>query len=197
MDRQPSRANRLTLCLHHGSIPKLQSRACRGAAKRGAPTTQPEPLTRENGQNELETALSSPAVGKSLHPPTLQQPCQRRLHVLTAVTKRVTIFKGIREEKNMAETITAVYEKGVLRPLTPLALPESSRVEIQIMGQAADPQDERQQVRQALRDAGLVRPQPATQPVKAVSETELAAAAASLAQAGPLSQLIIDERNGR
>jgi predicted DNA-binding antitoxin AbrB/MazE fold protein len=97
----------------------------------------------------------------------------------------------------MAETITAVYEKGVLRPLTPLALPESSRVEIQIMGPAADPQDERQQVRQALQDAGLVRRQPATQPVKVVSEAQLAAAADSLAQAGPLSQLIIDERNGR
>ena len=65
------------------------------------------------------------------------------------------------------------------------------------MGPAADPQDERQQVRQALQDAGLVRRQPATQPVKVVSEAQLAAAADSLAQAGPLSQLIIDERNGR
>ena len=97
----------------------------------------------------------------------------------------------------MSETVTAVYEKGVLRPLTPLSLPESARVEIQIMGQAPDGQDMRQQVRQALTEAGLVRPRPLSQPVESVSDDRLAAAAEALAQAGPLSDLINDERDGR
>lgn len=97
----------------------------------------------------------------------------------------------------MSETVTAVYEKGVLRPLTPLSLPESARVEIQIMSQAPGSQEPRQQVRQALTEAGLVRPRPVSQPVEPVSEAQLAAAAEALAQAGPLSDLIIDERNGR
>lgn len=32
----------------------------------------------------------------------------------------------------MSQTITAVYENGVLRPLSPLALPEKARVTLQI-----------------------------------------------------------------
>ena len=32
----------------------------------------------------------------------------------------------------MDQTITAIYENGVLRPLTPLALPEHTEVEISI-----------------------------------------------------------------
>jgi len=33
----------------------------------------------------------------------------------------------------MSETIAAVYERGVLRPLTPLVLPERTHVQIQII----------------------------------------------------------------
>ena len=46
----------------------------------------------------------------------------------------------------MSETVTAVYEKGVLRPLTPLALPESTRVQLQIID-PAPPDQEQHQVR--------------------------------------------------
>ena len=40
----------------------------------------------------------------------------------------------------MSQTITAVYENGVLRPLKPLALPERTRVRLQIeRSEEADP----------------------------------------------------------
>jgi predicted DNA-binding antitoxin AbrB/MazE fold protein len=35
------------------------------------------------------------------------------------------------------ETIIAIYEHGVLRPLTPLQLPEHSRVELQVVEPAS------------------------------------------------------------
>ena len=37
------------------------------------------------------------------------------------------------EVTEMNESITVIYEDGVLRPLQPLALPEHSRVEIRIV----------------------------------------------------------------
>ena len=103
------------------------------------------------------------------------------------------------EVGKMNGTITAIYENGVLRPLTPISLPEHTQVEIQILKQplAADKIKERQQVRQALIEAGVIQPQTMTEPLQPVSETALAAAAQSLGQAGPLSDLIITERTGR
>jgi len=97
----------------------------------------------------------------------------------------------------MDRTITAVYENGVLRPLTPLSLPEHSQVELQLIKPASAVEDERRQVRQALLAAGVIRLQPATEPTQPVSETELSAAAQALGQAGPLSDLILAEREGR
>jgi len=97
----------------------------------------------------------------------------------------------------MKETIAAIYEQGVLRPLTPLALPEHTRVQIQIVALVPAVQEERHRVRQALLDAGVIRPRPTIEPVQPVSEAQLAAAADALAAAGPLSELIIAEREGR
>lgn len=97
----------------------------------------------------------------------------------------------------MNGTITVVYENGVLRPLTPLSLPEHSRIEIQIIEQVSVVTAEREQVRQALLAAGIIRPQTTTESVQPVSETALAAAAQALGQAGPLSDLIIAEREER
>jgi predicted DNA-binding antitoxin AbrB/MazE fold protein len=94
----------------------------------------------------------------------------------------------------MNRIITVVYENGVLRPLTPLSLPEHTRIEIQIVEQAPTATSEREQVRQALLEAGIIRLQTTTEPVQPVSETVLAAAAQTLGQAGPLSNLIIAER---
>jgi predicted DNA-binding antitoxin AbrB/MazE fold protein len=57
----------------------------------------------------------------------------------------------------MTQTITAVYENGILRPLTPLVLPEHSQVEIEVRsvsGQSAPTRRER--ARLALVAAGLL-----------------------------------------
>jgi predicted DNA-binding antitoxin AbrB/MazE fold protein len=97
----------------------------------------------------------------------------------------------------MSETITAVYEKGVLRPLKPLSLPESTHVEIRIIAQAPVDHKDRQQVRQALEEAGMVRPRATNGPVELVSESRLTEAANALAKAGPLSEQIIADREGR
>lgn len=97
----------------------------------------------------------------------------------------------------MIETIAAIYEEGVLRPLSPLLLPEHARVQIQIIAQMPAAQQERQRVRQALLDAGVIQPRPSTEPIPAISEAQAAAAANSLAAAGPLSELIVAERDGR
>ena len=94
----------------------------------------------------------------------------------------------------MSETVTAIYEKGILRPLTPLELPESTRVQLQIIDQTPADQ-EQHQVRQALLDAGLIRPRAASEPVEPVTEAQLTQAANALAKASPLSNLIIAERN--
>ena len=53
----------------------------------------------------------------------------------------------------METTLTAVYENGVLRPLTPLALPEHAEVEISIRTRttdAANAETHRRRVREAL-----------------------------------------------
>jgi predicted DNA-binding antitoxin AbrB/MazE fold protein len=97
----------------------------------------------------------------------------------------------------MAGTIPAIYENGVLRLLTPLALPEHTVVEIQIVKPTSATETERQRVRQVLAEAGVIQPQAVTEAIQPVSETDLAAAAQALGQAGPLSALIIAERAGR
>ena len=95
------------------------------------------------------------------------------------------------------KTITAVYEQGVLRPLTPLVLPEQTRVQIQIVVPPSTAQEERRRARQALLDAGVIRPRPPAEPVQAVSEAQLIETANVLAEAGLLSELVIAERKER
>jgi len=100
-------------------------------------------------------------------------------------------------QETLNETITAIYEQGVLRPLTPLALPEHTRIQIQIVAQPTVVQEERHRVRQALLAAGIIQPRPPVEPVQPVSEAQLTEAANALAVAGPLSELVIAEREGR
>lgn len=97
----------------------------------------------------------------------------------------------------MTETISAIYENGVLRPLKPLMLPENTSVEIQIVSPASATETEKQRARQVLIEAGVIRPQIVAEAVQPVSEADLAAAAQALGQAGSLSALIIAERAGR
>jgi predicted DNA-binding antitoxin AbrB/MazE fold protein len=98
----------------------------------------------------------------------------------------------------MNETITVIYEQGVLRPTLPLSLPEHAQVQIQIITPPNPVQDaERRRVRQVLLQAGIIQSHTPTQAVPSVSDAQLAAAADALAAAGPLSDLIIAERGAR
>lgn len=100
----------------------------------------------------------------------------------------------------MTSTITAIYEEGVLRPLTPLSLPEHSRVLIQVeqVSPAEETTTHRHRVREALIAAGLSQPMsiplPASSSLSSERREELAR---SFSTGGPLSQLIIEEREGR
>ena len=100
----------------------------------------------------------------------------------------------------MTTTVTAVYEHGVLRPLTPLDLPEHSRVEIDVrtIHSTPDAHARREQVRAALDAAGILAPV-APSAAAPLSEAERAALAEHLAVPGatPLSQIIIEDREER
>lgn len=96
----------------------------------------------------------------------------------------------------MSETITAIYEGGVLRLLEPLSVPERARVQLRIIAQISE-EEEREKVRRILLEAGVIEPHPADGSVQPVTEAELEKAARALAAAGPLSEQILAERDGR
>ncbi len=94
----------------------------------------------------------------------------------------------------MAEIVTAVYEKGVLRPLHPLNLRERQTVRVQVLPE--EPPGKVEQVIQALVEAGLLIPPPGHSKVGPISEEERRELAQTLSQAPgkPLSEIIIEER---
>ena len=100
----------------------------------------------------------------------------------------------------MSQTITAVYENGVLRPLTPLTLPEHTEVQIVIEPRVPDPADEqRRRFREVLQAAGLIGEPIADPSAIPLAAHERAALADRLAVPGaqPLSEVIIEEREAR
>ena len=100
----------------------------------------------------------------------------------------------------MGQTITAIYENGVLRPLTLLALPGHTEVEISIrlLPYAAAAEAYRRRVRKVLIAAGLVLPEPDTPPfVQPLSEAEWHELACRIPAGRPLSGITIEEREGR
>lgn len=96
----------------------------------------------------------------------------------------------------MGKGITVVYEKGVLRPLQPLEIPDNSQLEIQILEFSGEPNGELLAARRALQEAGVIS-QGAVVEVTEVGEEELEQAYEALGAAGPLSKQIIDDREGR
>ena len=94
--------------------------------------------------------------------------------------------------------LTVVYEGGVLRPLIPLQMPEKSRVEI-IVQKVSPPNATKtpeQQLREALIAAGLSQPDAAQGDVLVpLSEEKRIQLAERLSVVGPLSDLIIQERD--
>jgi len=110
----------------------------------------------------------------------------------------------------MTEIVTAVYEKGLLRPLQPLKLRERQTVRIQVLldepvaldkvddGVVSEVEDEIEEIISSLVAAGLMRPRPkrGTPPPDPVSEEERRRLADIMGKAPgkPLSEIIIDER---
>lgn len=96
----------------------------------------------------------------------------------------------------MSDTFTVIYEHGILRPVAPLALPENARLQVRIVPAfGSDPvRSDRQNVFEALMDAGLIKSQMTSEPRESISERELLVAAKALGMAGPVSDLIIAER---
>ena len=101
----------------------------------------------------------------------------------------------------MTHRIAAIYEDGVLRPLSPLDLPEHSQVEIDVhhVGSPSGRTRHRDQVHQAMVDAGLSLPLPAptvhaATPISAQRREELARL---FSTGGPVSMLISEDREGR
>jgi predicted DNA-binding antitoxin AbrB/MazE fold protein len=100
------------------------------------------------------------------------------------------------------ETVTAVYEKGVLRPLEPLNLEERQMVRIQVVPEEAagqeEPEDEVEALIERLVAAGMMRPRPerGAPPPDPVSEEERLRLADIMGKAPgkPLSEIIIEER---
>ena len=100
----------------------------------------------------------------------------------------------------MPITATAVYENGVLRLLTPLELPEHTQVQIYV--QPTQPETDamahRREVRAALVAAGLSLPATnAPSPSDLLSADQRAELARRFSAGRPLSELIIEEREGR
>ncbi len=93
----------------------------------------------------------------------------------------------------MSEAISVIYEGGVLRPLQPLPFPEHTRLEVRMVRRRRDV-DARQRVYDVLEAAGVIAPASPVEPLPAISEAQLAAAAKALGAAGPLSEWIIAER---
>ena len=92
--------------------------------------------------------------------------------------------------------ITAIYEKGLLRPLTPLNLTDRQTVRLQVLPADAPIEDEGGAAVRALVAAGLMRPRAETMPPAPMSDVERRELAHRLGQAPgkPLSETIIDDR---
>ena len=94
----------------------------------------------------------------------------------------------------MSEVIPAVYERGVLRPLHPLDLPEKQKVRIQIWPEEASGEEE---ILRLMVNAGLMRPCPRHEPPPpSLSDEERRALAEQIGRAPgkPVSEIVIEER---
>lgn len=95
----------------------------------------------------------------------------------------------------MPETITAVYENGVFRPLSSVSLKDGETVQIQLWPD--DPKKQAELAIQFLVDQGLVTPLPnAPDNVEAVTDEDVYELAKRLGEkpGKPLSEMIIEDR---
>ena len=97
----------------------------------------------------------------------------------------------------MVAIVTAVYEKGLLRPLQPLHLLEHQTVQLQIMAETMV--NEVEHILAELVAEGLLTPPPGASAIEPLTETQRMALAETLGQATskPLSEMIIEERGAQ
>ncbi len=93
----------------------------------------------------------------------------------------------------MSVTITAVYERGVLRPLQPMDLQEHQTVRLQVLPEISD---DVERVIHALIEDGLLTPPLGHSEIPPPSEEERRQLAKTLARmpGKPPSEIIIEER---
>jgi predicted DNA-binding antitoxin AbrB/MazE fold protein len=96
----------------------------------------------------------------------------------------------------MSTEARAIYEDGILRLLTPVALPERTEVRIQILTEK-EADNELKRAEAALIAAGIVKPKKVPEELKPISSARRAELARLYAVGGPLSESIIAERNAR
>lgn len=94
----------------------------------------------------------------------------------------------------MNGNIAVVYEQGVLRPLQPLDMPEHTKLEIRIVNAFDKETTNADKAYQVLCQGGLVQPALLVH-VDPIPESELQRVADAFGQAGPLSDVIIAERD--
>lgn len=99
----------------------------------------------------------------------------------------------------MNNPVLAIYEKGVLRLLTPLSLPEQTQVQVYVQPQSTLPEAiaHRRQVHEILLAAGLSLPSSLPPTSSSLSAERRAELAQLFATGRPLSELILEERAGR
>lgn len=113
---------------------------------------------------------------------------------------------GAQQRYAMTEqvTITAVYEKGVLRPMQRLNLREKQRVQIQILSQeSGEPSDaeaeaerEMNRILQALVETGILTSPAGQSDVEPMSDPERQELAEEMGRmpGKPLSEIILEDR---
>ncbi len=113
------------------------------------------------------------------------------LHVLS---QRDSLDSVKGKVEPMSQVITAVYEHGVLHPLTPLGLHEHQRVHVQIVPE--EPQETVEHVLEWLTRIGRVSSPRHAGDTAPCSDTERAQLAQALGKTAstPLSTTIIEER---
>jgi predicted DNA-binding antitoxin AbrB/MazE fold protein len=96
----------------------------------------------------------------------------------------------------MSTQAVAIYENGVLRLLTPVSLPEWTRVRVEILAEE-EAESDLCRAEAALVAAGLVKPVSLPLGLRTVPPARRAELARLYATGGPLSAIVIAERDGQ
>ncbi len=94
------------------------------------------------------------------------------------------------------QTVTAIYQNGVLRPLVSLDLPENSEVELNVKI-IESKQTPREQIGELLVQKGLSLRKKSTEPKQSLSTKERERLAKIFSAPQPLGELISEDREER